>query len=48
MPLDGYLLKITRTDKQTWQSDKVLDVSFTDLVIPKLRSDELEFRKLKT
>lgn len=46
MPLDGYLLKITRKDEHTWQTVEVLEVSFTELVIPeKCSFDTLEFRK---
>ncbi|XP_050435906.1 uncharacterized protein LOC126842794 [Adelges cooleyi] len=38
MPLEGFLLKITRKDEHSWQSVKVLEVSFTDLVIPEKTS----------
>lgn len=47
MPLDGYLLKITRKDTYTWQTDEVLEVSFSNLVIPeKCSFKAVKFRKL--
>lgn len=49
MPLDGYLLKITRKDPHTWQTDEVLEVSFSNLVIPeKCSFKTVKFRKLVT
>lgn len=46
MPLDGYLLKITRKDTHTWQTDEVLEVSFSNLVVPeKCSFKTVKFRK---
>lgn len=47
MPLDGILLKITRKDENLWQTIEILEVSFTDLVIPeKCNFNTVKFRKL--
>jgi len=48
MPLEGFLVKITRTDEYTWKTLDVLEVSFTDLVVPE-KCDKIKvtkFRKL--
>jgi len=48
MPLEGFLVKIIRTDEYTWKKLDVLEVSFTDLVVPE-KCDVikvLKFRKL--
>ncbi|XP_050533473.1 protein-L-isoaspartate O-methyltransferase domain-containing protein 1-like [Daktulosphaira vitifoliae] len=34
MPLEGYLMKITRIEEHSWESSRILEVSFTDLIVP--------------
>lgn len=46
MPLEGYLVKLTRKDEHTWQRVEVLEVTFTDLVVPETCSfNTVKFRK---
>lgn len=47
MPLDGFLVQVTRRDEHTWKTIEVLEVSFTNLVIPERCSfNTIQFRKL--
>jgi len=48
MPLEGFLVKIIRIGEYSWKTIDVLEVSFTDLVVPE-KCDILKvakFRKL--
>jgi len=46
MPMDGYLLKITRKGEHKWEVDRILEVSFSDLVVPPKNSYKgVNFRK---
>ncbi|CAH1736527.1 unnamed protein product [Aphis gossypii] len=44
MPLEGFLVKIIRTDEYTWKTLDVLEVSFTDLVVPE-KCDKIKVTK---
>lgn len=47
MPLDGFLVQVTRRDEHTWKIIEVLEVTFTNLVIPERCSfNTIKFRKL--
>jgi len=47
MPLDGSLLKITRKSVHSWSTEEILEVIFTELVIPdKCIVNTVMFRKL--
>lgn len=47
MPLDGSLLKVTRQDEYSWNTVKVLEVTFSNLIIPeKCSFKTVTFRKL--
>jgi len=41
MPLDGFLLKITRVGEHSWKSEELLEVAFTSLVVPETCSFDL-------
>lgn len=48
MPLEGFLVKITRKDEHTWNTVEVLEVTFADLVVPETCSfNTVTFRKFK-
>jgi len=34
MPLEGFLVKVIRKSEYLWKTIEVLEVSFTDLVVP--------------
>lgn len=46
MPLDGCLLKVTRQNEHSWKTDDIIDVSFSNLVVPeKCSFNTVKFRK---
>jgi len=49
MPLDGYLVKITRITEHLWNTEEIIEVVFTQLVVPdKCSVNVVNFRKLNT
>lgn len=46
MPLDGFLVKVTRKSEHTFQTVEALEVSFTNLIVPeKCSFNTVQFRK---
>lgn len=47
MPLEGSLVKVTRLDDYLYNTDDVLDVAFTNLIVPDGRThNTVTFRML--